>query len=86
MSINQGYVWAPYIMSTDVAIVGSLNTSVIKSRYSTIQFSGDFYGIYNTKLESRDEKLNKLLYPLIYDSESLGYSDSPIKLLCEKYQ
>lgn len=76
MSINQGYVWAPYIMSTDVAIVNSFNTSGIKSRYSTIEFGGDFYGIYNTKLESRDEKLNKLLYPLIYDSESLGYSDS----------
>jgi len=77
MSINQGYVWAPYIVSTDVAIVGSFNmTSVLKSRYSTIQFRDNIYGIYNTKLESRDEKLNKLLYPLIYDSESLGSSDS----------
>jgi putative ubiquitin-RnfH superfamily antitoxin RatB of RatAB toxin-antitoxin module len=86
MSINQGYVWVPYIMSTDVAIVGSFNTtSALKSRYSTIQFDSNFYGIY-TKLESRDEKLNKLLYPLLYDPDSLGSSDSHPKLLCEKYQ
>jgi len=68
MSISQGYVWVPYIIVTTTPIIASAVFSPsqsLKSRYS----------IWN-KSELRNESLNKLLYPLLYDPDSLGSSNS----------
>ena len=60
---TQGYIWMPYIMNVCVEQVDLLQFSPKLSIYSRYRL-----------VDKRDEKLDKLLYPLLYDSESLGSS------------